>query len=110
MSSSTQAVAAPPVPLSPHAPLGPLAAVQRYFEVSLFLLVATGCMAVIITGKLDVVTMVLTPVALAYKGIGIWRERGPELSARVATGLVLAYFLFFPVDLWVVSRGMAEGA
>src|ERR1700677_1179879 len=28
----------------------------------------------------------------------------------MATGLVLAYFLFFPVDLWVVSRDLAQGA
>jgi hypothetical protein len=30
-----------------------LPAVQRYFEVSLFLLVSTGIMAVVLTGKLD---------------------------------------------------------
>jgi len=88
----------------------PLPAVQRYFEVSLYLLVSTGCMAVVLTGKLDLFSTVLTPVALAYKGLGIWRDRGPELSTRVATGLVLAYFLFFPLDLWVLARGMAEGA
>ena len=88
----------------------PLPAVQRYFEISLYLLVSTGCLAVIFTGKLDLFSTVLTPVALAYKGLGIWRDRGPEISARVATGLVLAYFLFFPLDLWVLSRGMAEGA
>ena len=26
---------------------------------------------------------------------------------RVATGMVLAYFLFFPFDLWVISRNLS---
>jgi transglutaminase-like putative cysteine protease len=88
----------------------PLPAVQRYFEVSLFLLVSTGILAVISTGKLDPVSTVIAPIVLAYKAIRIWRGRGPELSVRLATGLVLAYFLFFPIDLWVISRGLSAGA
>src|SRR5271168_3862427 len=97
--ASTARISAPPLP-----------AVQRYFEVSLFLLVSTGILAVITTGKLDPVTTILAPVALIYKFIRIWRGRGPELSVRVATGLVLAYFLFFPFDLWVISRNLSVGA
>lgn len=88
----------------------PLPAVQRYFEVSLFLLVSTGLLAVASTGKLDFLSTVGVPALLLYKGFRILRRRGPEISARLATGLVLAYFLFFPVDLWVVSRNLAEGA
>src|ERR1700691_249849 len=97
--ASTARISAPPLP-----------AVQRYFEVSLFLLVSTGILAVITTGKLDPVTTILGPLALIYKFIRIWRGRGPELSVRVATGLVLAYFLFFPFDLWVISRNLSVGA
>jgi protein-glutamine gamma-glutamyltransferase len=97
--ASTARISAPPLP-----------AVQRYFEVSLFLLVSTGIFAVISTGKLDPVSTVIPPLALAYKCIRIWRGRGPELSVRVATGLVLAYFLFFPIDLWVISRSLSAGA
>ncbi|MFZ3215523.1 MAG: DUF3488 and transglutaminase-like domain-containing protein [Candidatus Acidiferrales bacterium] len=97
--ASTARVSAPPLP-----------AVQRYFEVSLFLLVATGILAVVSTGKLDVFSTVVPVVLLAYKGVRLWRGRGPEISVRVATGLVLAYFLFFPFDLWVISRGVSEGA
>jgi len=88
----------------------PLSAVQRYFEVSLYLLVATGILAVVVTGKLDLFTTIAAPMAVAYKGIRVWRARGPELSGRTATWLVLAYFLFFPIDLWGLSRNMAQGA
>jgi transglutaminase-like putative cysteine protease len=97
--SSTAPAIAPPLP-----------AVQRYFEVSLFLLVSTGVMAVVLTGKLDPISLVLPPIALVYKGFRIWRGYGPEISARVATWLVLAYFLFFPIDLWFLSRSLSVGA
>jgi len=93
---------------SPSAP--PLPAVHRYFEISLFFLVSTGVFAIVSTGKLDPLTTFLPPAALIYKGFRLWRGRGPELSTRVATSLVLAYFLFFPVDLWVLSRNLAAGA
>src|ERR1700728_4161743 len=88
----------------------PLPAVQRYFEVSLFLLVSTGVLAVVLTGKLDPISLFVPLLALAYKGFRIWRGRGPEISARVATWLVLAYFLFFPLDLWIFSRNLSTGA
>jgi transglutaminase-like putative cysteine protease len=93
-----------------HISAPPLPAVQRYFEVSLFLLVSTGILAVISTGKLDLVSTAIPPIALAYKLVRIWRGRGPEISVRVATGLVLGYFLFFPIDLWFISRSLSAGA
>lgn len=88
----------------------PVSAVQRYFEISLYLLVVTGVLATVSTSKLDLFTTVVPVVALGYKGIRLWRGRPVELSVRVATWLVLAYFLFFPFDLWVLSRKLAEGA
>ena len=93
MSASAARISAPP-----------LSAVQRYFEVSLYLLVLTSVIAVVSTGKLDPFSSVVPVLALAYKGFRLWRGKGPELSVRLATWLVLAYFLFFPFDLWVISR------
>ena len=87
-----------------------LPALDRYFEISLFLLVATGVLAVVSTGKLDPISTFAPLAALAYKGIRVWQGRGPELSARVATWLVLCYFLFFPVDIWFLSRNLAADA
>ena len=68
----------------------PVPAVQRYFEVSLYLLASTGVLAVVLTGKIDPVSTILAPVAVVYKGTRIWRKRGPEISVRLATWLVLA--------------------
>jgi hypothetical protein len=89
---------------------GTLPAVERYFEVSLYLLVATGLLAIISTGKLDIFSTVAPAVALLYKGVRVRRGLGPELSSRAATWCVLGYFLFFPLDLWVLSRELAVGA
>ncbi|HZH85486.1 MAG TPA: DUF3488 domain-containing protein, partial [Phototrophicaceae bacterium] len=88
---------------------GTLPAVERYFEVSLYLLVATGVLAIISTGKLDIFSTVAPALALLYKGIRVRRGLGPELSSRAATWCVLGYFLFFPLDLWVLSRDLAVG-
>jgi transglutaminase-like putative cysteine protease len=88
----------------------PLAAIQRYFEVALFLLVATSVLTLVSTGRLDPVSTVVPVVALGVKAWRWWRGHGPELSHRLATWLVILYLLFFPVDLWVFSRVLATGA
>ena len=87
-----------------------LAAVQRYFEVSLFLLIAIGVASLVSTGKLDPISTVVPPVLVALKGWRWWRGHGPELSHRVATWLTILYFFFFPVDLIFFSRALAEGS
>src|SRR5579862_3931277 len=87
-----------------------LPALERYFEVSLFLLVSTGVVAILSTGKLDPLTTAASWAVLLYKGVRVWRGRGPEFRPRLATWPVLGYFLFFPLDIWVLSRNLAEGA
>lgn len=87
-----------------------LPAIERYFDVSLFLLVVTGLVAVISTGKLDPISMLVPAALLLWKGWRVFKRRPPEISTRMATSLVLAYFLFFPFDLWFLSRNLAAGA
>jgi transglutaminase-like putative cysteine protease len=88
----------------------PIPAVQRYFEISLYFLVSTGVFAIVSTGKLDPFSTFFPAAAVAYKGYRLWRGHSQEISQRMATGLVLAYFLFFPIDLWFFSRNLADGA
>ena len=45
-----------PLSITPVVKAEPLPVIQRYFEVSLFLLVTTGILALVATGKLDVVS------------------------------------------------------
>jgi protein-glutamine gamma-glutamyltransferase len=85
-------------------------ALSRYFEVSLFLMLLVSVLALVSTGKLDLVTIVLAPAALLIRGYRWWHGRGPELSHGTATFLVALYFLYFPVDLWWVSRAASAEA
>jgi len=98
------------MPVSDSAISAPLSAVRRYFEVSLYLLLLTSVLTLVSTGKLDLVSILVPPAALLVKSYRWWRGHRPELSHRVANWLVVACFIFFPVDLWVVSRALAANA
>ncbi|MCL4523675.1 MAG: DUF3488 and transglutaminase-like domain-containing protein [Acidobacteria bacterium] len=87
-----------------------LGAVNRYFEIALYLMIAASVVTLVSTGKLDPLSTILPPVALVVKAVRWWRGDAVELSHRAATRLTIAYFLFFPIDLWLFSRALAEGA
>jgi hypothetical protein len=97
-----------------HLPAEPipvhLSAIRRHFEISLYFLLLTGVLTLVCTGKLDLVSIFLLPAAMLFKGYRWWHDKGPEISNRVATWLTVAYFVFFPFDLWVISRMLAAGA
>jgi len=87
-----------------------LSALRRHFEISLYFLLLTSVLTLVSTGKLDLLTVVLMPAALLFKGYRWWRGQGPEISNRVGNRITIAYFIFFPVDLWVFSHILARGA
>jgi transglutaminase-like putative cysteine protease len=87
-----------------------LSALRRHFEISLYLLLLTGVLTLVSTGKLDLVTILVLPAALLFKGYRWWHGKGPEISNRVATWFTIVYFVFFPVDLWIISRILAKDA
>ena len=67
-------------------------------------------LSLVSTGKLDLVTIIVAPAALLVKGYRWWHCHGPELNHGTATFLVVVYFLYFPVDLWWVSRMLSSDA
>ncbi|HMD31733.1 MAG TPA: DUF3488 and transglutaminase-like domain-containing protein [Candidatus Acidoferrales bacterium] len=90
-------------------PRASLSALTRYSEVSLFLLLVNGVVSLVWTGKLDPISAIIAPAALALKAWRYARGKPPELSHRLATVLVAAYIFFFPFDLLVVSRAYVSG-
>ena len=80
----------PAEPLPVH-----LSAIRRHFEISLYFLLLTGVLTLVSTGKLDLVTILVLPAAMLFKGYRWWHGKGPEISNRVghlADGRLL-YFL-----------------
>ena len=78
--------------------------VHRYFEVSLFLLVTVGFLALATTGRLDIPSLALVSLALAAKAWRYRHQREPELSSGTVTVLTWFYFIFYLADMFVISR------
>jgi hypothetical protein len=83
---------------------------ERFFRTSLFLLMMTAIVTLVSTGKLDLVTMIVAPSAVLYKGIRWWRRCPTEIPQRVATRLVVAYLLIFPIDVVFLSRSFVAAS
>jgi len=83
---------------------------DRFYRTALFFLVLTSVMTLVATGKLDLITTILAPALVLYKGVRWWRGDPPELRQPVATRLVVAYLFVFPVDVFFFSRFLAGDA
>src|SRR5439155_11856601 len=79
-------------------------AIQRYFEVSLYLLVLTGFGTLASTGGLDLPTVVVVGVSLAARGYLLAKRRSLVISERWTTPLTVVYFVFFAIDFLLLSR------
>jgi protein-glutamine gamma-glutamyltransferase len=85
-----------PIPLS--------AAIDRYFEVALYLLVFVGFGTLASTGGLDLPTVLFVSAALLYRGYGLVTRRPILIPERWTTPLTVAYAVFYVADYLVISR------
>ena len=79
--------------------------VQRYFEISLLLTLATGFVTVTMTGKLDMLSIVAVSTALAVKLWSYSREADLSLSPRTVTRISVFYIFFYALDFLIFSPG-----
>ncbi|HVR25192.1 MAG TPA: DUF3488 domain-containing protein, partial [Candidatus Polarisedimenticolia bacterium] len=79
-------------------------AIDKYFELSLYLLVLMGFGALASTGRLDLPAILLVGMALALRGFLLAERRPVVISERWTTPLTIAYFLFYAADYFVLSR------
>ena len=82
---------------------------EPFFRASLFFLVLTAVLTLVSTGKLDIFTTILAPLAVLYKGFRWWKGYGPELRQTTATRLVLVFLILFPLDALFISRSLVTG-
>src|SRR5581483_3277681 len=80
------------------------AAIRRYFDVALYLLIFTGFGTLASTGRLDLPTVVLVSCGLLFRGYILSRRRDVLLSERWTNLLTIACVAFFIADAFVISR------
>ncbi len=91
-------------------PAAPSLPAERFFRTSLSLLVLASILTLTSTGKLDLLTSLVAPLAALLKGYRWWHGRPAELSHRAATWCLLTYLAFFPVDALFLSRFVVGGS
>lgn len=77
--------------------------IDRYFQVSLFLLITTGFITLISTGRLDPLSVLFVAIALVLRGYFLLKRVEFSIPEKWTTYLTLVYVLVFAVDLFAIS-------
>lgn len=85
-------------------------AVERYFEVSLYLLLLSGFVTLAGTGKLDVASLLLVSAALAARGYLLARRQTFNLSEGWTTAVTIFYIAFYAADFLFLSRSFVTAS
>src|SRR5580658_3009746 len=79
-------------------------AIDKYFELSIYLLVLMGFGTLASTGGLDLPTILLVGMALTLRGYLLAKRRRVVISERWTTPLTIGYFIFYLGDYFLLSR------
>ena len=86
------------------------AAVNRYFDVLLYLLIFSGFGTLASTGTLDLPTVTFVTIALLYRGYILARRKEVILSERWTNLLTIGCVVFFLADEFLISRTFISAA
>jgi transglutaminase-like putative cysteine protease len=78
-------------------------AVQRYFEIALYLLVVTGFATLATTGGLDLPAALLAGGAIVFRGYLLAKRHTVLIPDNWTTALTLVYVAFYLADYFVLS-------
>jgi len=78
-------------------------AIERYFQVSLYLLVLTGFGTLASTGTLDAPAVALVGTALLIRGYLLSKRSEAQISARWTNYLTVGYMAFYVADYTLLS-------
>src|SRR5215469_9668941 len=78
-------------------------AIERYFQVSLYLLVLTGFATLASTGTLDASAVLLVGMALLVRGYLLAKRTEVQIPTRWVNRLTLAYVAFYVADYSILS-------
>jgi protein-glutamine gamma-glutamyltransferase len=92
-----------PTQLQPGGAITLPAAIERYFQVSLYLLVLTGFGTLASTGTLDAPAVLLVGMALLVRGYLLAKRSDIQIPSRWVNLLTLAYVAFYVADYTMLS-------
>ncbi len=78
--------------------------VDRFFEVSLYLLVITGFATLASTGQLDALSLIVVTTALLFRGYLLIRNIHVAMPERWTSYFTLAYVVFYVGDFYLLSQ------
>jgi transglutaminase-like putative cysteine protease len=78
--------------------------IHRYFELSLFAMIAVAFIALAGTGRLDLLSLAIVLPALGFRAYLFALHRPWSLSVQATSNLTVAYIVFYIADLFLVSR------
>ncbi|HYL36317.1 MAG TPA: transglutaminaseTgpA domain-containing protein [Bryobacteraceae bacterium] len=90
--------------------IGAHSPVDRFFEFSLLGLLASGFLAVVGSGYLDMPTMLCTGAALVVRALLSAGVLNFELPPGIITAITVAYFGFYPIDYFYISQAFIPTA
>src|SRR5471030_3321862 len=79
--------------------------IQRYFELSVYLLVVAGFVALATTGGLDLAILLFAGFALLLRGYGLATRQPLLIPEAWTTSLTLGYVAFYLADYFLISGG-----
>jgi len=82
-------------------------AIERHFQVSLFLLLSTGFATLASTGRLDALSLLLVGIGLILRGWQLARNYEFNISERWTSWITLGYVLFYGADYFLFSARSA---
>src|ERR1700724_1266898 len=91
-------------------PSAAVSPVEKFFEFSLLGLLASGFLAVVGSGYLDIPTIVVTAAALVARILSSAGILKIDLPPGVVTAVTLAYIGFYPIDYFYVSQAFTPAA
>ena len=83
-------------------------ALQRYFEIALYLLVFTGFGTLVATGGLSIVTALVVTAALLVRGYLLLARRPWLIPESWTAWLTLGYVAFYLADYFLISGGFLD--
>src|ERR1700683_2562805 len=83
-------------------------ALDYFFNVSLYLLVLMGFITLASSGGLDLPAAMIVSAVLVVRGLLLAQRKPVAISERWTTPLTLAYFAFFALDYFFVSRSFIK--